>query len=73
LSGQSVIGVAAVGQTILAATFEVQATTVTTTSGGAPYGLYRSTDGGANFNLVSAGLPPGTGEARRRQTQGGFR
>jgi hypothetical protein len=39
LTGQSVIGVAAVGSTILAATFEEQATAQTTTSTGASYGL----------------------------------
>jgi autotransporter-associated beta strand protein len=62
LSGQSVIGVAALGQTILAATFEEQAPTVTT-AGSASYGLYRSVNGGTNFSLVSGaagtGLPAG--------------
>jgi autotransporter-associated beta strand protein len=63
LNGQSVIGVAAVGQTILAATFEPQAPDVATTSGGASYGLYRSVNGGTNFSAVSgalgSGLPTG--------------
>jgi hypothetical protein len=61
LTGQSVIGVAAVGSTILAATFEEQATAQTTTSTGASYGLYRSTNGGQSFNLVQPGqgLPAG--------------
>ncbi len=61
LRGQSVIGVAVRSQTILAATFEEQAFTLTQTSGGASYGLYRSTNGGASFSLVSgtSGLPNG--------------
>jgi autotransporter-associated beta strand protein len=61
LTGQSVIGVAAAGSTILAATFEVQAPTQTTTSNGALYGLYLSNDRGQSFNLVqpSQGLPAG--------------
>ncbi|MEW6639061.1 MAG: autotransporter domain-containing protein [Pseudomonadota bacterium] len=61
LGNQSVIGVAARGNTILAATFEEQALTTTQTPAGAPYGLYRSTNGGASFSLVSggAGLPSG--------------
>lgn len=61
LTGQSVIGVAAVGSTILAATFEEQATAQTTTSKGAAYGLYRSTNGGQSFTLVQPGngLPAG--------------
>src|SRR5882757_2931041 len=63
LSGQSVIGVAAVGQTILAATFEEQSAGVTTTAGGASYGLYRSATGGSSFSLISgapgSGLPAG--------------
>jgi autotransporter-associated beta strand protein len=60
LAGQSVIGVAAAGSTILAATFEVQNTTQTTAPSGA-YGLYRSVTGGQSFGLVSGsgGLPPG--------------
>ncbi len=58
LAGQSVIGVAAAGNTILAATFEVQNTTQTTAPSGA-YGLYRSTTGGQSFSLVSGGLPAG--------------
>jgi hypothetical protein len=61
LTGQSVIGVAARGSTMLAATFEEQGRLVTHTPGGAPYGLYRSTDSGASFSLVqaSSGLPAG--------------
>jgi len=62
LSGQSVIGVAARGDTILAATFDVHAPTLTQVgSDGALYGLYRSTDGGQTFTLVTpdAGLPAG--------------
>jgi hypothetical protein len=62
-NGQSVIGVGALGKTILAATFEPQAPSVTTTSGGASYGLYRSLDGGKSFGLTSgapgSGLPSG--------------
>src|SRR5262249_56833387 len=54
LAGQSVIGVAARGNTILAATFEVQDTTVTQTSSGALYGLYRSVTGGTSFSRVAA-------------------
>ena len=63
LSGQSVIGVAAAGQTILAATFEEQGPSVTIAAGGASYGLYRSVNGGTSFALVSgtagSGLPTG--------------
>jgi autotransporter-associated beta strand protein len=61
LQNQSVIGVAARGNTILAATFEEQAFTNTQAIGGASYGLYRSTNGGASFSLVSggSGLPSG--------------
>lgn len=58
LTGQSVIGVAAAGSTILAATFEEQNPTQTTASSGA-YGLYRSANGGQSFSLVSGGLPTG--------------
>jgi hypothetical protein len=60
LTGQSVIGVAAVGSTILAATFEEQAPTQTTANGKS-YGLYLSTNGGQNFTLVqpNSGLPAG--------------
>jgi hypothetical protein len=61
LAGQSVIGAAARGNTILAATFEEQATGTTQTGGGALYGLYRSIDGGANFSLVPVGAGLGTG------------
>jgi hypothetical protein len=57
LNGQSVIGVATVGSTVLAATFEELAPTVTTANGN-PYGLYLSTNGGQSFALVS-GLPAG--------------
>ena len=62
LAGQSVIGVAARGSTILAATFEAQAPAVTTsTATGAAYGLYLSANGGQSFALVapSSGLPAG--------------
>ena len=63
LSGQSVIGVAAMGQTILAATFEPLGTSTVMTGGGTSYGLYRSVNGGTSFGLVSGtagtGLPPG--------------
>ena len=60
LTGQSVIGVAAAGSTILAATFEEQNPTQTTAATGA-YGLYRSPNGGQSFGLVSGsgGLPAG--------------
>src|ERR1019366_8445509 len=64
LDGQSVIGVAARGTTILAATFEEKAPTVTQVRTSGPlYGLYLSTDGGKNFNLFpttpGSGLPAG--------------
>jgi autotransporter-associated beta strand protein len=61
LTGQSVIGVAAVGDTILAATFEEQEPRRIITNSGASYGLYLSTDRGQTFNLVQAsqGLPAG--------------
>ena len=62
LTGQSVIGVAAVGSTILAATFEEQAPRQTVVSGGgASYGLYLSNNGGKSFALVQpgSGLPAG--------------
>jgi autotransporter-associated beta strand protein len=57
LAGQSVIGVEARGNTILAATFEVQSATTNT----AGYGLFRSTDDGVTFTRVSGtnGLPLG--------------
>jgi autotransporter-associated beta strand protein len=48
LAGQSVVGVEARGNVILAATFEDFATSTT-----AGYGLFRSTDGGATFTRVS--------------------
>ncbi|HEV2335114.1 MAG TPA: hypothetical protein VGS13_06435, partial [Stellaceae bacterium] len=61
LANQSVIDAAVRGDTILAATFEEQATATIKTAGGAPYGLYRSVNRGASFSLVSAGsgLPAG--------------
>ncbi|HVH81818.1 MAG TPA: sialidase family protein, partial [Stellaceae bacterium] len=63
LQGQSVIGVAAHGGTILAATFEetLGGSAITQTASGALYGLYRSNDGGKTFSLVSgtSGLPSG--------------
>lgn len=62
LRNQSVIGAAARGNTILAATFEEEyGATAITKTGAAPYGLYRSVDGGASFALVPAGsgLPAG--------------
>jgi autotransporter-associated beta strand protein len=63
LQGQSVIGVEARGSTILAGTFEEQDFTTTQTGAGASYGLYRSTNGGSSFSLVSgatgSGLPSG--------------
>src|SRR5262249_25928890 len=54
LQNQSVIGVAARGMTILAATFEMQNPSQTTAIGGGQYGLYRSPDGGATFSRVAA-------------------
>jgi photosystem II stability/assembly factor-like uncharacterized protein len=57
LTGQSVIGVAAAGKTVLAATFEETNPTQTNAATGA-FGLYRSTNGGP-FGLVSGGLPGG--------------
>ena len=63
LEGESVIGVAARGNTILAATFEEQQVNTTTSALGNAYGLYRSTNGGTSFTLVSgaagSGLPAG--------------
>jgi hypothetical protein len=61
LTGQSVIGVAAAGRTILAATFEGWAPTTTIASTGRSYGLYLSTNGGQNFMRVKPGqgLPAG--------------
>jgi len=59
LAGKSVIGAEVRGQTILAATYEVQAPLMNT----AGYGLYRSVTGGSAFSLVSgaagSGLPAG--------------
>jgi outer membrane autotransporter protein len=52
-SEQSVLGVVASGSTILAATFELSDPTRTLGPNGAPYGLYRSADGGASFTLVN--------------------
>src|SRR5262249_12655018 len=62
LTGQSVIGVAAAGRTILAATFEEQSAFRTKAGNGNLYGLYISTNGGKDFMLVqpSSGLPTGT-------------
>jgi autotransporter-associated beta strand protein len=57
LTGQSVIGVAAAGQTILAATFEETNPRQTNAASGA-FGLYRSANG-QPFSLVSGGLPGG--------------
>ncbi len=56
-AGQSVVDVAARGNTILAATFEPRVAT----AGGAVFtgGLYRSTDGGATFVQGATGLPTG--------------
>ena len=57
-AGESVVSAMARGSTILAATFETQSPFAPT----AGYGLFRSTDGGATFSLVSgsgAGLPNG--------------
>ena len=61
LTGQSVIGVAAVGSTILAATFEVKEPRTTMVPGGPLYGLHLSTNGGKDFTLVhpGSGLPAG--------------
>jgi hypothetical protein len=72
LTGQSVIGVAAAGSTILAATFEAHATRQTIASTGASYGLYRSTNGGQSFNLGPDGPRPSRGAgdgAGRRSTE----
>ena len=56
---ESVVSVMARGSTILAATYEEQASTAST----AGYGLFRSTDGGATFTNMSgaagSGLPLG--------------
>jgi autotransporter-associated beta strand protein len=58
-SPESVVSAMARGNTILAATYEVQAATSST----AGYGLFRSTDGGATFTnmsgAVGSGLPLG--------------
>jgi outer membrane autotransporter protein len=59
LSNMSVVGVAARGSTVLAATFEPKSTILNATPGGAAYGLYLSTNSGQSFNLVSSGLPSG--------------
>ncbi len=61
LQGQSVIGVAARGDTILAATFEERAPTMSSVTVGkkqVPLGLYISTNGGKHFELAT-GLPSG--------------
>jgi outer membrane autotransporter protein len=57
LDGLSVIGVAARGNDILAATFEEQ----NPTDASPAYGLYRSTDGGKSFTKLGlgSGLPAG--------------
>jgi outer membrane autotransporter protein len=59
----SVVGVAARGNTILAATFEPKDANATTAQSGAPYGLYISTNRGQSFSLLSgapnSGLPSG--------------
>lgn len=55
---ESVVGVAARGNTLLAATYEVQNATGPTLA----YGLFRSTDDGTSFNKISGsgtGLPNG--------------
>jgi outer membrane autotransporter protein len=54
LGTQSVIGVAARGDTILAATFEPKDPSLLNSPDGSSYGLYRSTDGGASFNLINS-------------------
>jgi autotransporter-associated beta strand protein len=60
LADQSVIGVAARGNIIMAATFEAQAASVTQVgTTGSLYGLYRSVDGGQTFSRVTSGLPSG--------------
>jgi len=59
LGTQSVTGVAARGDTILAATFEPRSPTILTSSPSQPYGLYRSTNQGQDFHLVTDGLAPG--------------
>jgi hypothetical protein len=68
LTGKSVIGVAAAGGTILAATFEEQNPTQTTAASGA-YGLYRISTSGQSLGLVSgsggASPRPGDGAGRR--------
>lgn len=48
------------GSTVIAATFEPHSITSTTASSG-NYGLYRSTNSGSSFSLISGtgGLPPG--------------
>ena len=54
-TGQSVIGVAARGKIILAATFEETNPTATAYAGtGTQYGLYRSVDGGKAFARINA-------------------
>ncbi|GAG12298.1 unnamed protein product, partial [marine sediment metagenome] len=58
---QSVIGVAARGQTILAATFEERDPTLTQANNGNSYGLYISTDSGSSFSLVPTCSPPCAG------------
>jgi len=58
LAGESVVDAMARGNTILAATFETQNASQSTSG----YGLFRSTDGGGTFNNISGtgvGLPNG--------------
>ena len=54
-AGESVVSAMARGSTILAATFETQAPFSAT----AGYGLFRSTDGGTTFSMVSGGAGSG--------------
>jgi autotransporter-associated beta strand protein len=54
-AGESVVSAMARGSTILAATFETQAPFKAT----AGYGLFRSTDGGTTFSMVSGGAVSG--------------
>src|SRR3990170_3298004 len=59
LGTQSVTGVAARGDIILAATFEPRSPTTLTSAPDHFYGLYRSTNQGQDFHLVTDGLPSG--------------
>ncbi len=59
-AGQSVIGTAARGDVILAATFEEEnPQQMQSGTSGPAYGLYRSVNKGLTFNLVTNGLPSG--------------